>query len=229
MYAPTITPTGLVYGFVAGQSCTLNQFFIMFNLILCIIITVLCVHPAVQEANPRSRLAQVSMVALYCTYLIMSAIGNHTHTHNMQPAREIRRCGNGYRVLGDLFTFIAIAYSTTSGATQGRALLGKDRKSGITLAGEDDLGANPIFTTQPSKKDTPRYQTHVAAVEAGPIPASALNEMDDDEENEVVGEEWDGGQTGTRYNVRLYSLYILAIFTDDPRSICGSISSLPCL
>ena len=43
MYALTITLTGLMYDFFAGQSCTLNQFSITFNLILCIIITVLCV------------------------------------------------------------------------------------------------------------------------------------------------------------------------------------------
>jgi hypothetical protein len=227
MYALTITLTGLMYGFFAGQSCTLNQFFITFNLILCIIITVLCIHPAVQEANPRSGLAQASMVALYCTYLIMSAVGNHTHA-TCNPLTKYSGARKGTVVLGGLFTFIAIAYSTTRAATQGRALVGKDKKSGIALAGEDDLGANAMITTQPSKKDTPRYQALVAAVEAGAIPASALNEMDEDEdEDAVVGEERDDERTGTRYNVGLYSLYFLAVFTDDRHSIRGSTSSLP--
>ena len=36
-----------MYGFCADQSCTLNQFFITFNLILHTIITTLCVLPAV--------------------------------------------------------------------------------------------------------------------------------------------------------------------------------------
>lgn len=203
MYALTITLTGLMYGFFAGQSCTLNQFFITFNLILCIIVTVLCVHPAVQEANPRSGLAQASMVALYCTYLIMSAVGNHTHA-TCNPLTKYAGARKGTVVLGGLFTFIAIAYSTTRAATQGRALVGKDKKSGIALAGEDDIGASPLVTTQPPKKDTPRYQALVAAVEAGAIPASALHEMDDDEEEDrIVGEERDDERTGTRYNVRL--------------------------
>ena len=56
MYAITITPTGLMYGFFGGQSCMLNQFSITFSLILCII-AILCVLPAVEEANPRSGLA----------------------------------------------------------------------------------------------------------------------------------------------------------------------------
>jgi len=61
-----------------------------------------------------------------------------------------------------------------------------------------------MVTTQPSKKDSPRYQALLAAVEAGAIPASALHEMDDDEEEDViVGEGRDDERTGTRYNVRL--------------------------
>jgi len=205
MYALTITLTGLMYGFFAGQSCTLNQFFITFNVILCIIITVLCVHPAVQEANPRSGLAQAAMVALYCTYLIMSAVGNHTHA-TCNPLTKYAGARTGTVVLGGLFTFVAIAYSTTRAATQGRALVGRNKKGGIALAGDDDLGASPMVTTQPSKKDTPRYQALVAAVDAGAIPASALNEMDDDdEEDAVLGEERDDERTGTRYNVRLAS------------------------
>ena len=235
MYALTITLTGLMYGFFAGQSCTLNQFFITFNLILCIIITLLCVHPAVQEANPRSGLAQSSMVALYCTYLIMSAVGNHTHA-TCNPITKYAGARSGTVVLGGLFTFIAIAYSTTRAATQGRALVGKDKKNGVALAGEDDLGASPLVTTQPSKKDTPRYQALVAAVEAGAIPASALNEMDDDDEDDhIVGEERDDERTGTRYNVRFSSPFCCVRSTDESHSTRGSTSyslwlrcTLPC-
>jgi hypothetical protein len=56
-----------------------SRFFITFNLILAILITLLCIAPSVQEANPKSGLAQASMVAAYCTYLVLSAVGNHTH------------------------------------------------------------------------------------------------------------------------------------------------------
>jgi hypothetical protein len=136
----------------------------------------------------------------------MSAVGNHTHA-TCNPITKYAGARSGTVVLGGLFTFIAIAYSTTRAATQGRALVGKDKKSGVALAGEDDLGgANPLVTTQPSKKDTPRYQALLAAVEAGAIPASALNEMEDeDDEDHIVGEERDDERTGTRYNVRLLS------------------------
>ena len=93
------------------------------------------------------------MVAPYCTYLIMSAAGNHTHA-TCNPLTKY-------------------------------------------------AGASPLVTTQPAKKDSPRYQALVAAVEVGAIPTSALNEMDeDDEEDTAIGEEQDDERTGTRYNVR---------------------------
>ena len=163
-----------------------------------------------QEANPRSGLAQASMVALYCTYLIMSAVCNHTHAtcNPLNPLTKYAGARTGTVVLGGLFTFVAIAYSTTRAATQGRALVGVKRKGGGGIAREDALGAADaaMVTAQPVKKDSLRYQALVAAVEAGAIPASALNEMDDDEEEDaIVGEERDDERTGTRYNVRLSS------------------------
>ncbi len=77
MYAIAIAVTGVLYAYFASSGCHLNQFFISFNLALIVVLTLICVLPAVQEANPRSGLAQSSMVAAYCTYLIASAVMNH--------------------------------------------------------------------------------------------------------------------------------------------------------
>jgi hypothetical protein len=70
--------------------------------------------------------------------------------------------------LGGIFTFLAIAYSTTRAATQSRALVGKGKKGRIQLPDNDathsELG---VVNTQPSRVDTPRYQALLAAVEAG--------------------------------------------------------------
>jgi len=154
----------------------------------------------------------------------MSAVGNYTHA-TCNPLTKYAGARTGTVVFGGLFTFIAIAYSTTRAAKQGSALVGTDKKSGIALAGEDNLGAIPMITTQPSKKDSPRYQALLAAVEAGAIPASALHEMDDDEEEDViVGEERDDERTGTRYKVRLSSHFVVVRSTDESRSTRGSIS-----
>jgi hypothetical protein len=171
MYAFTITLTGLLYGYFAGSGCTLNQFFITFNLILCVAITIMCVHPLVQEYNPRSGLAQSAMVAAYCTYLIVSAITNHTHESikSCNPLRDGAAAGtrNAVVFLGGVFTFLAIAYSTTRAATQSRALVGQRKPGGQIQLDEGSHSEMNYVTTQPGRTETPRYQALLAAVEAG--------------------------------------------------------------
>jgi serine incorporator 1/3 len=176
MYAGTIALTGVLYAFFAGSGCTLNRFFISFNLVLCIIITILCVNPIVQEYNPRSGLAQSAMVAAYCTYLIVSAVSNHEH----ESCNPLRKNGTGTRtttvVLGAIFTFLAIAYSTSRAATQSRALAGKVKKGGAVQLPADDGGHAElgVVSSQPSRTETPRYQALLAAVEAGYVSPSAV-------------------------------------------------------
>jgi hypothetical protein len=170
MYAAAITLTGVMYGFFAGNDCTLNRFFISFNLALCIVITIISIHPAIQETNPQSGLPQASMVAAYCTYLIMSAVGNH-RDGKCNPLRgEGTTTKNTTVILGAIFTFLAIAYSTSRAATQSRALVGKNKRSGAIQLPEDTEAHGSgvgLVNTQPSRKDSPRYQALLAAVEAG--------------------------------------------------------------
>ncbi|KLO17246.1 TMS membrane protein tumor differentially expressed protein [Schizopora paradoxa] len=222
MYAVTIALTGVLYGFFAGSECTLNRFFITFNLILVIIITILCVHPAIQESNPRSGLAQSSMVAVYCTYLIMSAIGNHEHA-SCNPLQNNKGTAEGTRmttvVVGAIFTFLAIAYSTSRAATQSRALVGK-RKGNIALLDDSSPGDHGLVTAQPGRTENPRYQAILAAVEAGALPASVLDEEDEDDDG-VTGDERDDERSGTRYNYAWFhvifaigAMYVAMLLTD---------------
>ena len=169
LYVAAIVMTGVLYGFFAGSGCGMNRFFISFNLALSIIVTLTSIHPAIQDANPRSGLSQASMVVAYCTYLITSAVANHTH----EKCNPLHHGGSGTRstaaVLGAAFTFLAIAYSTSRAATQSRALVGKNKKTGpVALPdGDDVLGDHGLVTTQPARTENPRYQAILAAVEAG--------------------------------------------------------------
>ncbi|PPQ91002.1 hypothetical protein CVT25_013927 [Psilocybe cyanescens] len=223
MYSFTITLTGLLYAYFAGSGCTLNQFFISFNLALCVIITLLSIHPAVQERNPRSGLAQSSMVAAYCTYLIVSAVSNHVHeTKQCNPLRDGKTTQKAVLILGGIFTFLAIAYSTSRAATQSRVLVGKGKKGRIQLTGDEDHSELGVVTQQPGRTESPRYQALLAAVEAGAIPASALQEEDDeDDEDDVFGESRDDERTGTRYNYSWFhvifsiaAMYVAMLLTD---------------
>lgn len=101
----------------------------------------------------------------------MSAIGNHEH-ETCNPLQKYRGTVEGTRtttvVLGAVFTFLAIAYSTSRAATQSRALVGKGKRGAIELPadpeGHAELG---VVNTQPGRTESPRYQALVAAVEAG--------------------------------------------------------------
>ncbi|KAI0346292.1 TMS membrane protein/tumor differentially expressed protein [Trametopsis cervina] len=237
MYAATIALTGILYGFFAGSGCSLNQFFISVNLALCILITIMCIHPTVQDYNQRSGLAQSSMVAVYCTYLIMSAIGNHEH-EQCNPLQKYRGTVEGTRtttvVLGAVFTFLAIAYSTSRAATQSRALVGK-KKSPIELPTDIEGHAElNVVNTQPGRTESPRYQALLAAVEAGAIPASALDEDEDDEDDEPLGETRDDERSGTRYNYTWFhvifaigAMYVAMLLTDWNVVRSGSAPTTP--
>lgn len=219
MYAAAIALTGVLYAFFAGSGCSLNQFFISLNLALCVVLTGLCISPAVQEANPRSGLAQSSMVAAYCTYLIASAVMNHDD-RRCNPITRGR--GEGAKqttvVVGAVFTFLAIAYSTSRAATQSKALVGRRRaqlNESTPPSGYGPLATrdgNDVVTEQPSSKDSLRIQALMAAVEAGAIPASALDEDDDDESDAGApgADERDDERQGTRYNYSFFH-FVFAI------------------
>lgn len=74
-YGITLVGTILFYVYYTTSSgCAINKFFISFNLILCIVISVMAILPKVQEAQPRSGLIQASFVSVYATYLVWSAL-----------------------------------------------------------------------------------------------------------------------------------------------------------
>ncbi|KAL6255774.1 hypothetical protein P5V15_013017 [Pogonomyrmex californicus] len=76
-YAISITGVALLYVYYTYQdTCALNKFFISFNLILCVITSIVSILPIVQEHQPRSGLLQSSVVMLYVVYLTWSGISN---------------------------------------------------------------------------------------------------------------------------------------------------------
>lgn len=228
MYVASFAVTIVLYVFFAGSGCGVNTFFVTANLVLCIVVTILAISAPVQEANPKSGLTQASMVAAYCTYLTSSAVVNHTDDGHCNP---IQKAAGGTKtttvVLGALFTFVAIAYSTTRAATQSKALVGKGHRAGA-IALPDDGGAEdgevPLITNQPKgRRDEMRYQAILAAVNAGSLPASVLDEPEDEDDDldGPVGEERDDERAGTKYNYSwfhiifaLAAMYVAGLLTD---------------
>ncbi|KAK5911851.1 hypothetical protein CesoFtcFv8_001785 [Champsocephalus esox] len=63
------------------DGCSINKFFISFNMLFCLVASFLSVLPKVQESQTRSGLLQSSIITLYTMYLTWSAMTN-------EPDRE---------------------------------------------------------------------------------------------------------------------------------------------
>jgi len=74
--ALVIAVLGYIY-YASAEGCGLHIFFITFNLLLCIIATVISVLPKVQEHNSTSGVLQSSFVTLYVMFLTWSAMSNN--------------------------------------------------------------------------------------------------------------------------------------------------------
>jgi hypothetical protein len=71
----------LFYVYYAHDSeCGLHKFFVSFNMILCVIVSILSILPKIQEVNPRSGLLQSSIITTYTIYLTWSAMTNNQNT-----------------------------------------------------------------------------------------------------------------------------------------------------
>jgi hypothetical protein len=76
----TLTLAILGYIFYASKAgCGLHIFFITFNLILCVVATVISLLPGVQEHNPTSGILQSSFISVYVMYLTWSAMSNNSN------------------------------------------------------------------------------------------------------------------------------------------------------
>lgn len=89
---------------------------------MCFLVTIVSITPAVQEANPKSGLAQAAMVTIYATYLVGSAlisVPTADDDYSCNFTNEPGKSTATMTALGVVFTFIALAYSASNVATRG--------------------------------------------------------------------------------------------------------------
>ncbi|KAF9433876.1 hypothetical protein BGZ76_008870 [Entomortierella beljakovae] len=216
MYIGAFTLTGITYGYFSGSGCGMNTFWITFNLLLTIAVTVIAILPDVQDANPRSGLAQSSMVVIYCAYLVLSAIANEPDEGtNCNPLSKARGTRTTSVIMGAVFTFLAIAYSTSRAATQG----GKAMINGDYAPLSEDPTPIPIDKHR-NGASMRRSDALFAAVESGALPVSALYNTDDDEDDESYDDK-DDERDGCQYNYTFFhivftlaAMYISMVLTN---------------
>lgn len=186
MYIGSIALTILMYIFFAGSGCSMNQAAITINFLLFLIVSVISIHPTVQEYNSQAGLAQSAMVAIYCTYLTMSAVSMEPDDKQCNPLLRARGTRTASIVLGAIVTFLTIAYTTTRAASQGVGPLSKGTSTPNNggYSSISDGGEHGLVTTEPSRSQM-RAQALRRAVDDGSLPASALDDEDGDDEDET--------------------------------------------
>ncbi|KAK6828621.1 hypothetical protein PG990_010314 [Apiospora arundinis] len=202
MYLGSLAMTIVQYIFFASSGCSMNQAAITINLIMWLGVSFISVHPAIQEHNPKAGLAQAAMVAIYCTYLTMSAVSMEPDDKQCNPL--IR--GQGSRttsvVIGAIVTMLTVAYTTTRAATQSLGL--GNNRGGIRLPDDDE---HDLVTQQPGRQDM-RREVLRRAVEEGSLPADALLSDDEDEESSGKSSN-DDERASTQYS---YSVFHVIFF-----------------
>jgi len=138
-YVLTLVAIILSYSYYTGDvigQCKLHEFFITFNMILCVILSVTSVLPKIQEHQPNSGLLQSSFVSLYIIYLTWSAMsnqpdpnckldlakkvfGNSTGTPEKDP--EEAPTMDTASIIGLLVWFCCVLYSSIKSTTNSQA------------------------------------------------------------------------------------------------------------
>ncbi|KAI9223967.1 serine incorporator/TMS membrane protein [Blastocladiella britannica] len=110
--------------------CWANQALISVHLLLTLVHTVLCVHPRIREANPRSGLFQSAIIAVYTSYLLVSALatdpfgctaggssllpGSHSSASLSSGSSALARAAT---IAGVVLSMLSLAYSALDTAS----------------------------------------------------------------------------------------------------------------
>ncbi|KAG8192993.1 hypothetical protein JTE90_028113 [Oedothorax gibbosus] len=139
-YIASITATVLlfVYYTQGPSGCGLQKFFISFNLICCIILSVVSVLPKVQETLRRSGLLQSSIVMLYVMYLTWSALNNSEECRPSFLGKP--HAVDAQSIVSLAIWFICILYSSirTASNSQVSKLTGSEKI--LVQEGDSDFG-----------------------------------------------------------------------------------------
>lgn len=202
MYIGSLAMTIVQYIFFASSGCSMNQAVITINLLLWVAISIISIHPSIQEVNPKAGLAQSAMVAIYCSYLTMSAV-------SMEPDDDGSKHCNPFAfsqgtrtttvVLGAIVTMLTVAYTTTRAATQSLGL--GNNRGGIRLPDEDE---HDLVTTQPSARREMRAEALRRAIEEGSLPADAMLSDDEDDGSSGKNSTHDDERSSTQYNYAVF-------------------------
>jgi hypothetical protein len=116
--------TGTIVMFVFFSKCQMNIAFISINIVLCIVLSVLSIHPKIQEHTETSGLLQAAVISGYSTYLVFSSMMSEPSTfvndgHQCNPwasSSSTNAASTISVIIGAIITLVALVYSTVRAA-----------------------------------------------------------------------------------------------------------------
>ncbi|ESN99496.1 hypothetical protein HELRODRAFT_176657 [Helobdella robusta] len=100
----------VLFIFYAAGDCDLHKFFISFNLILCVIVSVISVLPKVKKYNPHSGLLQSSVVSLYTMYITWTSMASSPTCNPLSKCLQMPDGSNSTTVNLETCTFETFSY-----------------------------------------------------------------------------------------------------------------------
>ncbi|KAL6927010.1 hypothetical protein ACO0SA_004096 [Hanseniaspora valbyensis] len=196
MYACTLIMIIIEFVIFCKNHCGMNIFAWAVNIVFLLGTAIMSIHPVIQEYNPKSGLSQASVVAIYSTYLVFSAMAGEPDDKNCNPLVRSTGTRRASIILGSIFTIAAIVYTTLRAA--GNSIFNL----------QDDNAKNEIYLEENNYDDTAdaaerremRRQAIQSAIDEGSLPESALDEYIVDEEEEIIK----AGQEKPNYNYILF-------------------------
>ena len=135
--------TILLYIYYCTKSgCGINVAFVTINLILVILQSIISIHPKIQENNPRSGIFQSSIMGLYTTYLVGSAISSEPNISNgfsctfVAPGEQ-SPLSKIVLYCGVAIAFLTLGYSALSAGSTSATIFKSD-KNDLELVNDDD-------------------------------------------------------------------------------------------
>lgn len=162
-YLISLTAHILIWAlFSSGENCSINIGFAVVNLALCALASILSVTPSIQEKNEySSSLFTSSIVTLYATYLVWSAVFSEpTDTYKCNPFDS----NGGFTVtviLGAIITLFAVAWSTMRAASSEES-----KELGDVLGGSSSPPTEDSKATEQQKLLPGDSEDHIG--ESGP-------------------------------------------------------------
>jgi len=115
MYLFSIAATIVMIIFFCKGGCSTNIALVTMNCILCFFLSLMSIHPKVQDTNRRSGLLQAAVITAYCSYLIWSAMMSDPSECN--PWHQSAGASHVTVLIGAVFTIIAVCYTTIRAAS----------------------------------------------------------------------------------------------------------------